>query len=50
MKAKVLLGLFMTAAVALPTWAADWTVGANVGNVPWEFQDAKGEFLSLIHI
>ena len=20
--------------------AADWVVGANVGNVPWEFQDA----------
>ena len=47
MKAKVMLGLFMTAAVALPAWSADWTVGANVGNVPWEFQDAKGEFVGF---
>jgi len=47
MKAKVMLGLFMTAAVALPAWAADWTVGANVGNVPWEFQDSKGEFVGF---
>jgi len=47
MKAKMMLGLFMTAAVSLPAWAADWTVGANVGNVPWEFQDSKGEFVGF---
>ncbi|CAE6901687.1 ABC transporter substrate-binding protein [Pseudomonas marincola] len=47
MKAKVMLGMFMTAAVALPTWAADWTVGANVGNVPWEFQDKKGDIVGF---
>jgi polar amino acid transport system substrate-binding protein len=23
--------------------AADLTVGANIGNVPWEFQDASGK-------
>ncbi|WP_174803129.1 ABC transporter substrate-binding protein [Martelella limonii] len=23
--------------------AADWTVGANIGNVPWEFEDASGK-------
>ena len=23
--------------------AADFTVGANIGNVPWEFEDASGK-------
>lgn len=27
--------------------AADFTVGANVGNVPWEFQDATGAFVGF---
>lgn len=27
--------------------AADWTVGANVGNVPWEFQDEAGRFVGF---
>ena len=27
--------------------AADWTVGANIGNVPWEFQDASGKFVGF---
>ncbi|WP_273806093.1 MULTISPECIES: transporter substrate-binding domain-containing protein [unclassified Pseudomonas] len=47
MKAKIALGVLMTAAVALPAWSADWTVGANVGNVPWEFQDATGDFVGF---
>lgn len=34
-------------ALALPAAAADWTVGANIGNVPWEFQDAKGQFVGF---
>nr|GFC93909.1 hypothetical protein [Tanacetum cinerariifolium] len=34
-------------AFSASTWAADWTVGANVGNVPWEFQDAKGEIVGF---
>ena len=46
----VALGLL---ASALGARAADWTVGANIGNVPWEFQDAKGQFvgfeIDLIH-
>ncbi len=27
--------------------AADLKVGANIGNVPWEFQDASGEFVGF---
>lgn len=27
--------------------AADLTVGANIGNVPWEFQDASGKFVGF---
>lgn len=33
--------------VAAPTLAADWVVGANIGNVPWEFQDAQGKFVGF---
>lgn len=29
--------------MALSAHAADWTVGANIGNVPWEFEDADGK-------
>jgi polar amino acid transport system substrate-binding protein len=32
---------------AAPVRAAEWTVGANIGNVPWEFQDAKGQFVGF---
>jgi len=32
---------------AVPASAADWTVGANIGNLPWEFQDAKGQFVGF---
>jgi polar amino acid transport system substrate-binding protein len=36
------------AAVApLQAHAADWTVGANIGNVPWEFQDAQGKTIGF---
>jgi polar amino acid transport system substrate-binding protein len=27
--------------------AADWAVGANVGNLPWEFQDARGKVVGF---
>jgi polar amino acid transport system substrate-binding protein len=27
--------------------AADWVVGANVGNVPWEFLDARGKVVGF---
>lgn len=32
---------------AVPAVAADWVVGANIGNVPWEFQDASGKFVGF---
>lgn len=35
--------LFATAALTSYAVAADLTVGANIGNVPWEFQNASGE-------
>jgi polar amino acid transport system substrate-binding protein len=47
MKAKLLAGLVMTMAASTSSWAADWTVGANIGNVPWEFQNAKGEIVGF---
>lgn len=47
MKAKLLAGLVMAMAASAPSWAADWTVGANVGNVPWEFQNAQGEIVGF---
>ena len=39
--------LALTLAAAAPALAADWTVGANIGNVPWEFQDASGKFVGF---
>jgi polar amino acid transport system substrate-binding protein len=33
--------------LAGPVMAAEWTVGANIGNVPWEFQDAQGKFVGF---
>jgi len=39
--------LALAASVAGPAAAADWTVGANIGNVPWEFQDAQGKFVGF---
>jgi polar amino acid transport system substrate-binding protein len=32
---------------ATPARAADLKVGANIGNVPWEFQDASGKFVGF---
>ena len=47
-KIAAVLALATSAALtALPAWAADWTVGANIGNVPWEFQDASGKFVGF---
>ena len=42
--AATLLSLVLLHATAL---GADLTVGANIGNVPWEFQDASGEFVGF---
>lgn len=43
MKSAVFAGLFAIAAPAASSLAADLTVGANIGNVPWEFQDESGK-------
>ncbi|OOG62295.1 amino acid ABC transporter substrate-binding protein [Sinorhizobium sp. A49] len=44
MKALTLItALLAAAAFATSGNAADLTVGANIGNVPWEFQNASGE-------
>jgi polar amino acid transport system substrate-binding protein len=37
--------LLLAASGGLP--AADIVVGANIGNVPWEFQDAEGRFVGF---
>lgn len=43
-KSAIMSGLLLAASfVANPAVAADLTVGANIGNVPWEFQDASGK-------
>ena len=34
-------------ATSLPAYAADLKVGANIGNVPWEFQNEKGEIVGF---
>ena len=51
MKLKTLaakMALTIAAAVAAaPVLAADWVVGANIGNVPWQFQDASGKFVGF---
>ena len=39
--------LALLASLAAPVAAAEWTVGANIGNVPWEFQDAQGKFVGF---
>lgn len=45
--------LFRIILVAISFWlvasanSADLTVGANIGNVPWEFQDAEGDFVGF---
>ena len=50
---KLLVRLFRIGLAAtlgglmLPAVAADWTVGANIGNVPWEFQNAQGQYVGF---
>ena len=46
---KVLgLGLAILGSTALSAVAQDQlTVGANIGNVPWEFQDESGDFVGF---
>ncbi|WP_426129462.1 ABC transporter substrate-binding protein [Pararhizobium sp. PWRC1-1] len=42
-KSTILSALLATAGFASTAIGADLTVGANIGNVPWEFQDASGK-------
>lgn len=42
LKTLLVSGVF-SALAAFAAHAADLTVGANIGNVPWEFQDASGK-------
>ena len=41
------LAMALGAASPLTAAAADWKVGANIGNVPWEFQDSKGALVGF---
>ncbi|MBB4040271.1 polar amino acid transport system substrate-binding protein [Microvirga flocculans] len=41
------LAAFMAMSAGAVALAADMKVGANVGNVPWEFQDEKGEIVGF---
>jgi polar amino acid transport system substrate-binding protein len=45
--AHLLLTMVATVTAAGSAMAADWVVGANIGNVPWEFQDASGKFVGF---
>ena len=44
---SLLLAFGLTALSGAPASAAEWTVGANIGNVPWEFADAQGRFVGF---
>jgi polar amino acid transport system substrate-binding protein len=53
-KRDVLKGLLLTGAAAVASLAlsfnavaAELNVGANIGNVPWEFQDASGKIVGF---
>ena len=43
----VITGLLALFCCNASVMAADLTVGANIGNVPWEFQDAAGDFVGF---
>ena len=46
---RILSGILLALATltAAEVRAADLVVGANIGNVPWEFSDARGEFVGF---
>jgi polar amino acid transport system substrate-binding protein len=46
-KLRVLLGASVLLGAATTALAADLTVGVNVGNVPWEFQDQSGNIVGF---
>ena len=44
---QALIALFALTTLSTGAVAAELAVGANIGNVPWEFQDASGEFVGF---
>jgi len=42
-----LVAAALLAFVSADAHSAELIVGANIGNVPWEFQDARGEFIGF---
>jgi polar amino acid transport system substrate-binding protein len=47
-KARAALGVLFGFALAVgPAQAQDLRLGANIGNVPWEFQNPKGDFIGF---
>ncbi|KAE9627241.1 transporter substrate-binding domain-containing protein [Parasedimentitalea maritima] len=47
-KVKILIAALATTGALTTTAQADtWQVGANIGNVPWEFQDETGAFVGF---
>lgn len=47
-KVKILIAaLATTGALTTAAQADTWQVGANIGNVPWEFQDETGAFVGF---
>ena len=46
-KSAALAGVLALAGAAHSAQAADLTVGANIGNVPWEFQDESGNIVGF---
>jgi polar amino acid transport system substrate-binding protein len=45
--ATLAVSIVATAPLASSARAAEWVVGANIGNVPWEFQDGQGKFVGF---
>lgn len=44
---KTITAFALVAAIATPAFAKTLTVGANVGNVPWEFQNEQSEIVGF---
>lgn len=44
---SIVAAIALSMCAAAQSQAADWIVGANIGNVPWEFQDASGQFVGF---
>ena len=47
MKTLFITTVLCTLSLTYTATAAELVVGANIGNVPWEFQDARGDFVGF---